>query len=83
MSQLLKELYNLLKDSRVGIPIDILIDKGSNFMSQLLKELYYLLKVNAVRTRPYHVLTDRLEEQFNQTLKTMMKTFATFEGKFQ
>ena len=56
--------------SRVGIPREILLDQGTNFMSQLLKELYNLLHIHPIRTSPYHPQTDGLVEPFNKTLKS-------------
>ena len=67
--------------SRVGIPREILSDQGSNFMSQLLTELYNLLHVKRIRTSPYHPQTDGVVERFNQTLKSMLRKFATDHNK--
>ena len=67
--------------SRVGVPQEILMDQGSNFTSQLLAELYRLLHIHPIRTSPYHPQTDGLVEQFNQTLKSMLRKAATDEGK--
>ena len=74
-----EELVKLF--SRVGVPREILTDKGSNFTSQLLAEVYRLLKVKPIRTSPYHPQTDGLVERFNQTLKTMPRKCAKEEGK--
>ena len=57
------------------------MDQGSNFTSQLLAELYGLLHVRPIRTTPYHPQTDGLVEQFNQTLKAMLRKAAVQEGK--
>ena len=66
--------------SRVGVPSEILIDQGTNFMSKLLSELYQLLHVQQIRTSPYHPQTDGLVIRFNKTLKsTLCKT--AVEGK--
>ena len=40
--------------SRVGVPKEILIDQGSNFISQLLAEVYRLLHIQPIKTSPYH-----------------------------
>ena len=55
----------LVKFSRVGIPKEILMDQGSNFVSQLLTEIYRLLHIHPIRTTPYHPHTDGLIERFN------------------
>ena len=67
--------------ARVGVPEEILTDQGTNFTSQLLTELYRLLRVHPIRTSAYHPQTDGLVEQFNQTLKTMLRKTANQEGK--
>ena len=74
-----EELVNIF--SRVGLPKEILTDQGTNFQSQLLQEIHRLLQVTALRTTPYHPQTDGLTERFNQTLKSMLRKFATKEGK--
>ena len=65
----------------MGIPEEILTDQGSNFQSRLLRQLYRLLRVDAIRTSLYHPQTDGLVERFNQTLKAMLRKFASTEGK--
>ena len=67
--------------TRVGAPEEILTDQGTNFTSQLLKEVYRLLHIRPIRTTPYHSQTDGLVEQFNGTLKAMLRKMATEEGK--
>ena len=67
--------------SKFGIPTEILLDQGTNFMSKLLKELYNLLCINRIRTSPYHPQTDGLVERFNKTLKSLLRKFIKGEGK--
>ena len=74
-----KELVKMF--ARVGIPGEILTDQGSNFTSQLLTEMYRLLHIRPIRTTPYHPQTDGLVERFNQTLKSMLRKFATQKEK--
>ena len=74
-----EELVTLF--SRVGVPSEILTDQGSNFTSQLLTEIYRMLHVHPIRTTPYHPQTDGLVERFNKTLKSMLRKYATKEGK--
>uniref|UniRef100_A0A3B3HGA7 ribonuclease H n=1 Tax=Oryzias latipes TaxID=8090 RepID=A0A3B3HGA7_ORYLA len=66
--------------SRVGFPLEILTDRGSNFMSNLLKQVYKLLGIKRLRTTPYHPQTDGLTERFNQTLKQMLRKFVDETG---
>ena len=65
---------------RVGIPKEVLIDQGTNFLSRLMDEMYRMLGVKTIRTSPYHPQTDGLAERFNQTLKAMLRQ-TTEEGK--
>ncbi len=58
--------------SRVGIPKEILTDRGTAFISRTICELYELLGIKSVRTSVYHPQTDGLVERFNRTLKTMI-----------
>ena len=66
---------------RVGLPDEILMDQGSNFMSALLREVYRLLNIQRICTTPYHPQTDGLVERFNRTLKAMLKKFVSRNQK--
>ena len=46
-------------------------------MSALLQELFRMLSISHTRTTPYHPQTDGLVEQFNGTLKAMLKKFTS------
>ena len=46
--------------SRVGIPEEILSDKGANFMGKLKQEIYELLHIKHIQTSLYHPQTDGL-----------------------
>ena len=46
--------------SRHGVPREILINQGTNFMSELLQELHRLFGVKSIHTSPYHFQTDGL-----------------------
>ncbi|XP_064463126.1 uncharacterized protein LOC135374051 [Ornithodoros turicata] len=59
--------------SRVGIPEEVLSDRGTNFTSGLMKEVARLLSIRQLTTTPYHPMTNGLVEKFNGTLKTMLK----------
>ena len=67
--------------ARVGIPEEILTDKGAKFTSQLLAEVYRLLQIKPIRTTPYHPQTDGLVERFSHTLKSMLRKAANEDGK--
>ena len=74
-----KELVSVF--ARVGVPDEILMDQGSNFMSALLREVYRLLNIQRICTTPYHPQTDGLVERFNRTLKAMLKKFVSRNQK--
>lgn len=66
--------------SRVGIPKEILTDRGTNFTSQLLQQVYQLLGIKGLKTTPYHPETDGPVERFNQTLVQMLRKFMNEVG---
>ena len=47
----------------------------------MLEEIYQLLQITRMRTTPYHPQTDGLVEQFNGTLKSMLKKFVSQSQK--
>ncbi|XP_069972138.1 uncharacterized protein [Penaeus vannamei] len=55
--------------SRVGIPWEILFDRGRQFVSQLMGELHKLLGVKPLFTTPYHPSGNGRVEMFHATLK--------------
>lgn len=67
--------------SRVGIPSEILTDRGKNFMSDTLKQVYQLLGIRGIRATPYHPQTDGLE-RYNRTVKNMLKKLISANAKY-
>ena len=59
--------------SRVGIPDEILSDRGSQFTSDVMREVCRLLSVAQLHSAPYHPQCNGLVERFNGTLKNMLK----------
>ncbi|XP_049514006.1 uncharacterized protein LOC125941102 [Dermacentor silvarum] len=59
--------------SRVGIPREIISDRGTSFMSRVMKELSRLLSFKQLPTTPYHPMANGLVERFNGTLKQMIR----------
>ncbi|XP_041466400.1 uncharacterized protein LOC121416935 [Lytechinus variegatus] len=59
--------------SRVGIPREVLTDRGSQFTSELMKEVSRLLSIRQMTTTPYHPACNGLVERFNGTLKSMLR----------
>lgn len=67
--------------SRVGVPREIVIDQGANFMSKPLTEVYVMLHIDQIRTTPYHLQCNGLVECFNGTLKSMLRKSAYRDGE--
>ena len=67
--------------SRTGIPCEILSDQGSNFMSATIKHLCSLLHIKKLKTSPYHPQANGLVENFNGTLKKMLKCYSDETAK--
>ena len=65
--------------SRVGIPKEIFTDQGSNFMSSLMCQLCTFLDIKKSNTTPYHPQANGLVDNFNGTLKKMLKCYAQEE----
>ncbi|XP_047488137.1 uncharacterized protein LOC125038640 [Penaeus chinensis] len=59
--------------SRVGIPREILSDRGSQFKSDLMGEIHRLLSVKALYTSPYHASCNGAVERLKGVLKSMIK----------
>ena len=59
--------------SRVGVPCEILSDRGSQFMSQVMQEVNRLLSVKHLVTTPYHPQCNGLVENFHFVLKSMLR----------
>ena len=59
--------------SRVGVPREILSDRGSQFKSDLMSEVNRLLSIKALFTSPYHAACNGAVERLNGVLKSMLK----------
>ncbi|XP_063587863.1 uncharacterized protein LOC134765248 [Penaeus indicus] len=59
--------------SRVGIPKEMLSDRGTQFKSDLMKEINRLLSIKAIFTSPYHACCNGTVERFHAVLKSMLK----------
>ena len=53
--------------SRVGIPKEIVTDRGSQFTSGMMQEVHRLLSLKHLPTTPYHAMGNGLVERFNGT----------------
>ncbi|XP_038059124.1 uncharacterized protein LOC119730344 [Patiria miniata] len=59
--------------TRVGIPREVLTDKGSQFTPDVMKEVSRLLSIRQLTTTPYHPACNGMVERFNASLKNMLK----------
>lgn len=59
--------------SRVGVPREIVNDRGKSFTSNLMQELGRLLSFRQLPITPYHPMANGLVERFNGTLKQMVR----------
>jgi transposase InsO family protein len=59
--------------TRVGVPAEVLTDRGTQFTSETMKQVHRLLGTKGITTTPYHAQANGLVERFNATLKTMLK----------
>jgi len=67
--------------SRVGLPYKIHSDRGSQFTSDMMREVYRLLNVKQSTTTPYHAMGNGIVENFNKTIKNLVKKVASEKPK--
>ena len=78
VAELLCDVFN-----RLGMPDEILTDRGSGFVSRMLRYLYKVLSISSITTTPYHTQTDGMVERLNGTVKTMLKrSKSAFKGQW-
>ncbi|GFN91632.1 Pol polyprotein [Plakobranchus ocellatus] len=58
--------------SRVGFPIEIQSDRGSQFMSELFAEFTKLAGIKHLFSTPYHPQTNGVVERLHATIKAML-----------
>ncbi|KAK3883863.1 hypothetical protein Pcinc_011831 [Petrolisthes cinctipes] len=67
--------------SRVGMPREVLSDRGAQFTSEMMKEFLRLLSVKGLTTTPYHAMCNGLVERFNGVLKKMLRCMSHEQPK--
>ena len=60
----------------IGVPEAILTDRGTNLLSHLMLNICSSLGITKLNTTAYHPECDGMVEQFNQTLKSMLRKHA-------
>ncbi|XP_076059737.1 uncharacterized protein LOC143036366 [Oratosquilla oratoria] len=66
---------------RLGMPKEILSDRGTQFTSGMMDEFLRLLSIRGIRTTPYHPQCNGLCERFNGTLKKMLRRMMSEQPK--
>ena len=61
--------------SRLGLPIELHSDQGSDFGSELFGEICKVLDIHKTRTGPYHPSGNGMVEAFNKTLLNMISSY--------
>ena len=59
--------------ARLGVPDEVLSDRGSQFMSDVMSQVWKLMGINHIKTSPYHPQANGLCERLNGTLKAMLR----------
>ena len=59
-----------------GVPESLLSNRGTNLPSHLMMDLYKMLGILKLNTTAYHSECDGMVEQFNRTLKSMLRKHA-------
>lgn len=62
--------------TRLGIPSEILSDRGPQFVSDLMSHVMRLMGIKQVFSSPYHPQTNGLCERLNGTIKSLLKKVA-------
>ncbi|MES9883466.1 MAG: reverse transcriptase domain-containing protein [Sedimenticola sp.] len=65
--------------SRMGIPLDILSDQGTNYQSELFRQMCILLEINQTRTSAFRPSANGMVERFNQSLLNMITSYVNEE----
>ena len=76
VAEALLDLY-----SRVGIPEGVLGDLKTQFVSECMQEVSRLLTIRRLTTIPYHSICNGLTEEFNGTLKKMLRRLCIEQPK--
>ena len=61
--------------SRVGLPLEVQHDRGSNFTSGAFQEVMHELGIKQIMSSAYHPQSQGAIERYHQTLKSMIKTY--------
>ncbi len=66
-----QELVNIM--ARFSVPLEILSDRGSNFLSATMKETFKFLGIQHSKTAPYRPQSNGAVERFHHSLMQMLR----------
>ena len=64
-----------------GVPQELLLDRGANFLSTLIQQVCDVMGVHEINTTAYHPQGDGLVERFNRTLQAMLSKTVERSGR--
>ena len=67
--------------SRVGVPLEVQSDLGTQFVSDLMKEVSRLLSIKGVTCTRYHPISNGLVERYNGLIKRILCKMCTEQPK--
>ena len=67
--------------SRVGIPREIISDRGTQFTSELMGEIHKLIGIKPIFTTPYHPMMNGKLERQHAVLKSVLKKLCSEKPK--
>ena len=70
-----KEVANALLHifSRLSVPLEILMDRGANFILDFMKEVCKFMGIRHIKTAPYHPQSNGCLEHFHHSLMQMLR----------
>jgi len=61
--------------TKIGIPMELITDQGSNFTSDLIKNVCSLLKIRKLQTTAYHAMANGRTEIVHKTIPKMLSHY--------
>src|SRR5277367_4340658 len=62
-----------------GLPVDVVSDRGPQFVSHLTRQLLKRLDIHGNRSTVYHIQSDRQTEHVNQTLEQYLWIYCDYQ----
>lgn len=61
--------------TKIGVPVELITDQGSNFTSELLKQVCKLLRIKKLQTTAYHPMSNGRAERVHQVIPKMLSHY--------